>query len=152
MDRGKDVVSCKQLDKFWWPLPAQIILKPICFRTDIEPDNPQCEQYVTNLIGSLIQELETKAATLNTEDLFLTKLKLIEAAKNFRVEYLAYFMKTLLSSLLVFFHNLLFILLHLKIEKLQQISVLKLNFLYDDCCSHRANIYLPYLCVPCLIY
>lgn len=55
------------------------------FRTDIEPDNPQCEQYIANLIGSLIQELETKAATLNTEDLFLTKLKLIEAAKNFRV-------------------------------------------------------------------
>ncbi|XP_015116346.1 signal transducer and activator of transcription 5B [Diachasma alloeum] len=55
--------------------------------TDIEPDNPQYEQYTTNLVGSLIQELETKAASLHTEDLFLTKLKLIEAAKTFRQRY-----------------------------------------------------------------
>lgn len=54
-------------------------------RTDLEPDNPQYEQYITTLVGSLVQELETKAASLNTEDLFLTKLKLIEAAKMFRV-------------------------------------------------------------------
>ncbi|XP_014206630.1 signal transducer and activator of transcription 5B isoform X2 [Copidosoma floridanum] len=54
---------------------------------DIEPDNPQCEQYIANLVESFIQELETKASTLNTEDLFLTKLKLIEAAKNFRQRY-----------------------------------------------------------------
>lgn len=51
----------------------------------MEPDNPQYEQYITNLVRSLIQELETKAASLHTEDLFLTKLKLIEAAKTFRV-------------------------------------------------------------------
>ncbi|XP_034939786.1 signal transducer and activator of transcription 5B [Chelonus insularis] len=55
--------------------------------TDIEPDNPQYEQYITNLVASLIQELETKAASLNTEDLFLTKLKLLEAAKTFRQRY-----------------------------------------------------------------
>ncbi|XP_043290168.1 signal transducer and activator of transcription 5B [Venturia canescens] len=55
--------------------------------TDIEPDNPQYEQYIMNLVLALIQELETKAASLNTEDLFLTKLKLIEAAKTFRQRY-----------------------------------------------------------------
>jgi signal transducer and activator of transcription 5B len=40
---------------------------------------------VTGLVGSLIQELETKANAMTTEDLFLTKLKLIEAASMFRV-------------------------------------------------------------------
>ncbi|KAI4481547.1 hypothetical protein M0802_013958 [Mischocyttarus mexicanus] len=56
-------------------------------KTDIEPDNPQYEQYIANLIGSLIQELEVKATTLTTEDLFLTRIKLIEAAKMFRHRY-----------------------------------------------------------------
>ncbi|KAJ8681673.1 hypothetical protein QAD02_017465 [Eretmocerus hayati] len=55
--------------------------------TDIDPDNPQYEQYIANLVESLIQELENKAASLNTEDLFLTRLKLMEAAKNFRQRY-----------------------------------------------------------------
>ncbi|XP_058798217.1 signal transducer and activator of transcription 5B [Phymastichus coffea] len=56
--------------------------------TDIEPDNPQYEQYIANLVESLIQELETKAASLsNTDDLFLTRIKLMEAAKNFRQRY-----------------------------------------------------------------
>ncbi|KAG8033982.1 hypothetical protein G9C98_008463 [Cotesia typhae] len=54
---------------------------------DIEPDNPQHEPYISGLIGSLIQELESKAASLQTEDLFLTKLKLMEAAKMFRQRY-----------------------------------------------------------------
>lgn len=57
-------------------------------RTDIEPDNPQYEQYIATLVRSLIQELETKAASLNTDDMFLTKLKLMEAAKNFRVSFI----------------------------------------------------------------
>lgn len=51
----------------------------------MEPENPQHEQYIANLVISLIQELESKAASLNTDDMFLTKLKLMEAAKNFRV-------------------------------------------------------------------
>lgn len=42
---------------------------------------------MANLVVSLIQELESKAASLNTEDLFLTRLKLTEAAKMFRVGY-----------------------------------------------------------------
>ena len=60
----------------------------IYYRTDIEPDNPQYEQYIATLVRSLIQELETKAASLNTDDMFLTKLKLMEAAKNFRVSFI----------------------------------------------------------------
>lgn len=52
---------------------------------DLDPENPQHEQYVTGLVASLIQELEAKATTMTTEDLFLTKLKLIEAANMFRV-------------------------------------------------------------------
>lgn len=54
---------------------------------DLDPENPQHEQYVTGLVGSLIQELEAKANTMTTEDLFLTKLKLIEAANMFRVSH-----------------------------------------------------------------
>jgi len=53
---------------------------------EVDLDNhPQHEQYVTGLVASLIQELEAKATTMTTEDLFLTKLKLIEAANMFRV-------------------------------------------------------------------
>ncbi|GLG97418.1 Signal transducer and transcription activator [Gryllus bimaculatus] len=55
--------------------------------TDIDPENPQHEQYVAGLVTSLIQELETKAQTMTTEDLFLTKLKLMEAANMFRQRY-----------------------------------------------------------------
>jgi len=59
------------------------------FRTDIEPENPQHEQYISNMVISLIQELESKAASLQNErDLFLAKLKLTEAAKTFRVSYI----------------------------------------------------------------
>lgn len=54
-------------------------------RTDIEPENPQYEQYIASFFDSFIRELEAKAESLHTEDLFLTKLKLMEAAKNFRV-------------------------------------------------------------------
>lgn len=59
------------------------------FWNDLEPipDNPQHEQYVANLFTSLLQEMEMKAASLNTEDLFLAKLKLVEAAKMFRLRY-----------------------------------------------------------------
>ncbi|XP_066595837.1 signal transducer and activator of transcription 5B [Prorops nasuta] len=55
--------------------------------TEIEPENPQFELYISNLVVSLIQELESKAASFTTEDMFLTKLKLMEAAKMFRQRY-----------------------------------------------------------------
>lgn len=61
-----------------------LFLQLFTFRTDIDPDNPQHEHYVATLVNSLIQELEAKANTMS-EDLFLSKLKLIEAANTFRV-------------------------------------------------------------------
>ncbi|XP_029671595.1 signal transducer and activator of transcription 5B isoform X1 [Formica exsecta] len=45
------------------------------------------EQYISELIASLIQELETKANSIHNGDLFLIKLKLIETAKIFRQKY-----------------------------------------------------------------
>lgn len=51
----------------------------------MDPDNPQHDQYVSGLVNALITELEMKANTLTSEDMFLTKLKLIETASNFRV-------------------------------------------------------------------
>lgn len=60
-------------------------------RTDMEPENPQHQIYIANLIESLIQEIDTKAATLNQEELFLAKLKLMEAAKTFRVSWNIFF-------------------------------------------------------------
>lgn len=48
------------------------------------PDNPQHEQYVANLINSLIQEIENKAASVSDSELFLNKFKLMEAAKTFK--------------------------------------------------------------------
>lgn len=55
------------------------------FRTDVDPDNQQYDQYIPGLVNSFIQELELKANTLTSEDMFLTKLKLLEAASTFRV-------------------------------------------------------------------
>ncbi|XP_063231375.1 signal transducer and activator of transcription 5B isoform X2 [Bacillus rossius redtenbacheri] len=55
--------------------------------TDVDPDNPQHEQYISNLVMSLIQELESKANAMTAEDLFLTKIHLVEAANTFRQRY-----------------------------------------------------------------
>ncbi|XP_046658831.1 signal transducer and activator of transcription 5B [Homalodisca vitripennis] len=54
---------------------------------DINPDNQQHEHFAHNLFTSFLQELETKASTFVTEELFLSKLKLAEAAKMFRQRY-----------------------------------------------------------------
>lgn len=75
-----------------FPIEVRHFLAPYIeekFWSDIEPvpENPQHEQYVNTLFNSLIQEMEMKAASLSTEDLFLTKLKLVEAAKMFRNRY-----------------------------------------------------------------
>lgn len=50
-------------------------------------DSPQNEQYVVNLINSLIQEIENKAAEVSESTFFLAKLKLAEAAKMFKAKY-----------------------------------------------------------------
>lgn len=55
--------------------------------TEVDLDNLQHEQYASSLVSSFIQELETKANTMTTEDLFITKLKLMEAANMFRQRY-----------------------------------------------------------------
>lgn len=75
-----------------FPIEVRHFLAPYIeekFWSEIEPvpENPQHEQYVTQLVTELILEMERKAQTLSTEDLFLTKLKLIEAAKMFRSRY-----------------------------------------------------------------
>jgi len=54
---------------------------------DIDPDNPQHEQYSASVVTALIQELENKALTLTNEEFFLTKIKLQEAAEMFRQRY-----------------------------------------------------------------
>ena len=61
-----------------------------CKRNEVDPDNPQHDQYVSGLVNALINELEMKANTLTSEDMFLTKLKLIETASNFRVSFVIY--------------------------------------------------------------
>ena len=58
-------------------------------RSDVDPDNPQHEQYAASVVGSLIQELESKAQVLNTEEFFLTKIKLQGAAEMFRVSLIS---------------------------------------------------------------
>jgi signal transducer and activator of transcription 5B len=58
---------------------------------DIDPDNPAHEPYVNELVRSMIQELENKANNMNTEELFLTRLKLSEAANMFRVSFVLQF-------------------------------------------------------------
>ena len=55
------------------------------FRSDIDPDNPQHEQYAASVVQALIQELEAKAMSLTNEEFFLTKIKLQGAADNFKV-------------------------------------------------------------------
>ncbi|XP_054272701.1 signal transducer and activator of transcription 5B isoform X2 [Macrosteles quadrilineatus] len=54
---------------------------------EINPDNYQHEQYAMNLFSAFIQELETKASTFVSEELFLAKMKLNEASRNFRQRY-----------------------------------------------------------------
>lgn len=54
-------------------------------RSDVDPDNPQHEQYAASVVTALIQELESKALGLTNEEFFLTKIKLQGAAEMFRV-------------------------------------------------------------------
>lgn len=52
------------------------------FRNELDPDNPQHDTYAAQLVNSLIQELESKATA---GDNFIVRLKLSEAANDFRV-------------------------------------------------------------------
>ena len=60
----------------------------LLFRSDVDPDNPQHEQYAASVVGALITELESKAQALTNEEFFLTKIKLQGAAEMFRVSFL----------------------------------------------------------------
>lgn len=51
-------------------------------RSELDPDNPQHDTYAAQLVSNLIQELESK---VTAGDNFLMKLKLNEAASDFRV-------------------------------------------------------------------
>lgn len=52
--------------------------------TELDPDNPQHEQYAGNLVAALVQEIEN---TLASEENFLIRLKLSEAATFFKEHY-----------------------------------------------------------------
>jgi len=69
---------------------------------DIDPDNPAHEIYVNELVRSMIQELDSKANNMNTEELFLTRLKLTEAANMFRVSNNDNFLITAFKNLYFF--------------------------------------------------
>ncbi|CAG9853830.1 unnamed protein product [Phyllotreta striolata] len=66
---------------------ASYIEEKFCLDIEPQPDNPQHEQFIANLVNSLITEIENRAAIVNDSDYFLTKLKLAEAAKQLRVRY-----------------------------------------------------------------
>lgn len=55
------------------------------FRAEIDIDNPQHEQYAASIVAELIHELEAKANAMTSEDLILTKYKLIDTANAFKV-------------------------------------------------------------------
>uniref|UniRef100_A0A0K8T940 Signal transducer and activator of transcription n=1 Tax=Lygus hesperus TaxID=30085 RepID=A0A0K8T940_LYGHE len=62
--------------------------KVLCFRSvDIDPDNPQHEQFASNLLMSLVQELHVRANSLSAEEHFITKIKLMDAASSFQQRY-----------------------------------------------------------------
>jgi len=56
-----------------------------CESCELDPENPFHESHITQLISALIQELEVKAASMANEDPYLIRVKLINAAQNFRV-------------------------------------------------------------------
>ena len=82
LHHGLKTKSCKFTYSCWLWLSCVISFYD---RSDIDPDNPQHEQYAASVVAALIQELETKALTLTNEEFFLTKIKLQGAAEMFRV-------------------------------------------------------------------
>ncbi len=51
----------------------------------LDPDNPAHEQYIGSFVAALIAELERKANSMVNEDPYLIRIKLLNAAQNFRV-------------------------------------------------------------------
>lgn len=54
----------------------------------IDPDNPSHESYIAQFVQALITELESKANSMVTEDPYLIRIKLVNAAQGFRVGFL----------------------------------------------------------------
>jgi len=54
---------------------------------EIDIDNQQHEQYASSVVAALVQELLNKAQSLVSEEFFLTKIKLEEAANMFRQRF-----------------------------------------------------------------
>ncbi|KAI1290153.1 Signal transducer and activator of transcription 5A [Halotydeus destructor] len=52
---------------------------------DLDPDNPLHEQYVNSVLPSIVGELQARAA--NSQETFVMKLKLSEAANNLQTNY-----------------------------------------------------------------
>lgn len=55
------------------------------FRLNLDPDVPQNQLYIAEMMKSLIQEVEIKAASLTNPEYFLTSSALAEAAKTLKV-------------------------------------------------------------------
>lgn len=84
MDWKQNYASLVSYVKLWFASYSDLYL---CSRSDVDPDNPQHEQYAASVVGALIQELESKAQALTNEEFFLTKIKLQGAAEMFRVSF-----------------------------------------------------------------
>ncbi|CAL8124206.1 unnamed protein product [Orchesella dallaii] len=54
---------------------------------NLDPDNPNHEQLISTFVMSLISELERKANSMVNEDPYLIRVKLLNAAQNFRQRY-----------------------------------------------------------------
>jgi len=55
------------------------------FRTEIDPDNLEHEGYIKGLFVSFVDELVSKANSMVTNEQFVSKLKLIDTAKLYKV-------------------------------------------------------------------
>lgn len=57
-------------------------------RTEIDPDNLEHEGYIKGLFVSFVDEIVSKANSLVTNEQFVSKLKLIDTAKLYKVSKL----------------------------------------------------------------
>lgn len=65
---------------------GSLVQLKIYFRNcESDIDNPQFEQYAANIVGELIHQLEIKANSMNSEELLITKYKLMDSANLFKV-------------------------------------------------------------------
>lgn len=55
------------------------------YRTEIDPDNLEHEGYIKNVFVSFVDEIVSKANSMVTNEQFVSKLKLIDTAKLYKV-------------------------------------------------------------------